>query len=388
MKRIRNQDNVNRVEPLFGELVWGEKRWRGREASPLIGLLPGEGIGPELTDYAATVLEVLGTRYGFQAEIERGGDIGVISERASGAALTEEVVGFCESISDRGGAILAGPGGGRFVYDLRRRFDLYVKFSPLLARPELHDASPLKSHRLGNADIVVVRDNIAGVYQGVSSSDMTGNHRRVRHEFGYDEAQIEKLITVGVRLAAKRSGRATLVIKCSGIPVVSDLWIEVGQRVGEAMDVEVNWIDVDYSVYRLMDQPDQFDVIITPNLIGDVIGDLGAVLVGSRGLTFSGNYSEQGMAVYQTNHGSAYDLVGQDRANPGGHLLALAMMLRHSFGLIDAADGLENAMRRCWYQGWRTADLCTNGHTPIGSAAFVERVIDQLTIPSESAEHT
>jgi 3-isopropylmalate dehydrogenase len=220
-----------------------------------------------------------------------------------------------------------------------------------------------------------VRDNIAGVYQGRSTSTSTPNAERVvRHEFAYAEGQVRALASAGVKLAATRTGRVTLAIKASGLPLVSELWSDVVRDVCSTASVELTILDADYCAYQLIQQPDAFDVLITPNLIGDILTDLGAVLLGSRGLTFSGNFSPTGHGVYQTNHGAAFDLVGTDRVNPAGQMLALAMMLRESFNLHREAEWIEAALGKIWQQGWRTADLDMSSEGTVGTDEFTWRV--------------
>ncbi|MBI1374615.1 MAG: 3-isopropylmalate dehydrogenase [Phycisphaera sp.] len=358
-----------------------------RVTTPVIGMLPGEGIGPDLLGYARQVLAAVESVSDIDATVEVGGDIGLPAKAASGRELSDEVVAFCHDVFERGGAILAGPGGGRFVYDLRKAFDLFVKFSPLRPCDELASCGRLRPEHVRGVDIVVVRDNVSGIYQGRSTVVESPNApRRVQHTFSYDEAQVARLVAAGARLAAGRRGRVTVVVKFGGLPELSALWKRVTHDVCDPMNVAVEMIDVDHCAYRLIQQPDAFDVLITPNMIGDVLADLGAVLLGSRGLTYSGNFSAHGAAVYQTNHGSAHDLVGADRANPAAHLMALAMMLRESFGLSAEADRIERALRDVWSQGWRTADIAqasSNGKV-LGTQDLTARVVDAIAADESS----
>jgi 3-isopropylmalate dehydrogenase len=166
-----------------------------------------------------------------------------------------------------------------------------------------------------------------------------------------------------------------VVVKDGGVPAASNLWREVAADVAAQHGVSCDFINLDHAAYRLIQHGTEFDVLVTPNLCGDILADLGAVLLGSRGLSFSGNFSSDGKAVYQTNHGSAYDLVGTDRANPVGQFYSLAMMLRESFGLHQEAGWIEEAVADVWRQGWRTDDLEESGYRSVGTRELTELVV-------------
>ena len=301
----------------------------------LIGVLKGEGIGPVVVDIALELLGAIGEFGGPSFHFEVGGPIGTDSLNRCGAELSTEVVAFCASVFSRGGAILAGPGGGRFVYDLRRQFDLYYKLSPIRPCTELAGASPLDVSLLSGVDIMVVRENLGGVYQGSWRTDHASTTGRIEsHSFSYSEALVRRLMRTACRQAASRRGSLTVVTKAGGVPGISDLWRCCAVEVASEFDVVLKILDIDCAAYKLVRSPGEFDVIAAPNLFGDVLGDLGGVLVGSRGLTFSGNFAENGAAVFQTNHGAAYDLVDTDLANPAGQILSLAFLLREHFGLV------------------------------------------------------
>jgi 3-isopropylmalate dehydrogenase len=346
-------------------------RERPRSAAGLftVGVLPGEGIGPEVISAALEVLSAVASSGGARFETRTGGAIGREAEVASGRPLSEEVAAFCAEVFERGGAVLAGPGGGRFVYDLRRRFDLFCKLSPLRPIAPLLDAGRLKAHGVAGADILLVRENMGGVYQGQWRETVDDREGRLcEHSFRYSERQVRRLLEVATRLATGRRGRLSVVIKDSGVPGMSALWRDLGRDVGSSAQVEVRFVDIDLAAYLLMQDPLSFDVIAAPNLFGDVLADLGAVLLSSRGLSYSGNFSEEGAAVYQTNHGSALDLAGQGRANPLGQIASLAMMLRESFGLAREAGWIDSSIEEVMHQGFRTFDVAEPGTTVVGTA--------------------
>ena len=340
-----------------------------------VGVLPGEGVGPEVVSVALSVLAAVESSNGARFEIRTGGPIGKDAERLSGRPLTEEVAAFCDSVFATGGAVLAGPGGGRFVYDLRRRFDLFCKLSPVRPIEPLLEAGRLKAKVVAGADVLVVRENAGGEYLGEWLETSEGREGRVCvHSYRYSERQVRRLLDVAARLAAARRRKLDVIVKDGGIPGVSGLWRDLGREAASAAGVDVRFVDIDFAAYRLIQDPLSFDVIAASNLFGDVLADVGAVLVSSRGMSFSGNFSEDGAAVYQTNHGSALDIAGQGRANPIGQIASLAMMLRESFGLSREALWVESAVAEVLRRGFRTFDIAEPGADVVGTAELGDRI--------------
>jgi 3-isopropylmalate dehydrogenase len=352
---------------------------------PVIGVLAGTGIGPSVIAASLDVLDAVARTLNLTFDVRHGGLIGEDAMAAHGTALPEETAEFCADILCRRGAILSGPGGGRYVYELRRRFDLFCKLVPIRPVPELARAGRLPREYPKDVDILVVRDNAAGVYQGEWSDDVTSAGRVATHSFSYSESQVRRLVTVAARAAADRQGGLTVVVKDGGVPSISSLWRDVAGEVARHHGLTPRFMNVDSVAYDIVQRPEAFDVIVTPNLFGDIIVDLGGVLVASRGITFSGNFDPQGRGVFQTNHGSALDLVGTDTANPAGQLLSLAMLLREAFGLGLAAAMIEQALRDVWREGWRTADLAEPGSIVVGTRSMTERVAQQILCAAERA---
>lgn len=351
----------------------------------VLGVLEGTGIGPEVVNAALRALATLEEIFGFECEVRQGGRIGEAAFQAHGCWLTEAVAGFCESVFETGGAILSGPGGGRYVYDLRRRFDLFCKFVPVRPWPALADVTRLRPEFLRDVDLLLVRDNVGGVYQGQWRETHTPEGRCAEHSFGYTEAQVTRLLRVAAGAARERRGQLHVIVKDGGVPGITALWRELGAAVAAETGVAVAFMNADLAAYELIQQPQRFDVIAAPNLFGDILADITGALLGSRGVTFSGNFNAAGHAVYQTNHGCAHDLAGTDTANPAGQMLALAMLLRESFGLAAPAATLEAALEACWREGWRTADIAplSNGNDApscsiLGTRAMAQRVVAQL----------
>jgi 3-isopropylmalate dehydrogenase len=342
---------------------------RAGTATPVLGVLEGEGVGPEVIRVAMQALHAL-----------EGMGLARVDVRFARPAKPsfEDAASFCAGIFAAGGAVLAGPFGGRFVYDLRRRFDLFCKLSPLRPSPALRGATRLKPEALQGVDIVVVRENTGGIYQGRWNEAFGPEGRVAEHTFGYTEAQARRILDVGARLAARRRGRVTIIVKAGGIPSVSRLWCDCGAEAARALGVAFAALDVDYAAYRLVQHAADLDVIVAPNMFGDVLNDLGAVLLGSRGISYSGNYTPEGAGVYQTNHGAAADLAGTGRANPAGQVYSLAMLLRESFGLDAAAALLEAALDDVWTRGFRTADLAEPGCKVVGTVELGDRLADAI----------
>ena len=354
------------------------------EARPLIGVLEGTGIGPMVINSALQVLKSVGQVLGLRFEVRFGGLIGEDAIQECGQWLPEDTVDFCADIFHRGGAILNGPGGGRYVYDLRRRFDLFCKFVPVRPPPELARAGRITPQFLKNVDILIVRDNIGGVYQGQWGDRATDQGRVAEHSFNYSEGEVHRLVEVAARAAASRCGNLQVIVKEGGVPTITALWRDVGGAVAKRHGIEAKFMNVDLAAYEVIQNPARFDVIVAPNLFGDIIADICGVLVSSRGVTFSGNFDPQGHGVYQTNHGCAHDLAGTDTANPAGQILSLAMLLRESFGLDAAAALIEKSLAEVWRAGWRTADLAEPACKILGTQAMADKVAEQVFRSAET----
>jgi 3-isopropylmalate dehydrogenase len=169
-----------------------------------------------------------------------------------------------------------------------------------------------------------------------------------------------------------------VVLKDGGLPALSDLWRDCTREVADGLGIAYRFANIDLAAYLLVQHAPELDVVVASNLFGDVLADVGAVLLGSRGLSFSGNFAGDGAAVYQTNHGAAADLAGTDRANPVGQVYSLAMLLRESFGLDEAATLIEAAIVDVWRRGWRTADLAEPGGRVVGTREMVARIADAV----------
>jgi 3-isopropylmalate dehydrogenase len=372
------------AQRLIDHVAWAPDRCNHPKAHRhVIGLLPGSGIGREVTDAALRVLAAVEVGTGLGFEVRHGGAIGEEAEQRCGSALPEPVVAFCGEVFDDGGAILSGPGGGRYVYDLRRRFDLFCKLAPVRSWPSLQGVGR-NSSVPREVDLLFVRDNCGGVYQGRWWVDHDTQGETAHHAFSYAESAIRRLARVAVSAAMSRRGRVHVIVKHGGVPAISNLWQRVALEVAAPHPIQVLIMNADYAAFELIQHPEAFDVILTPNLFGDILVDLSAVLQGSRGVTFSGNFAADGRAVYQTNHGCAHDLAGTDTANPAGQMLSLAMLLRESFDLPGPAALIESALVAAWTAGYRTADVAAPGCQVLGTRAMGEQVVRQVRFLSQT----
>jgi 3-isopropylmalate dehydrogenase len=347
----------------------------------LIGIFQGEGIGPEVSQAALQVLTALEHAHGGKHRFlwREGGPIGSLSISINGQPLDAEAISFCRQIFTEGGIILAGPGGDRFVYECRKEFGLYYKLNPLQPSPLPLEARRIKPEILRDVDIIVVRDNSGGIYQGDWRTETLPCGDRLAHQaFRYSESQVRSVAEIACDFALRRRGSLAIVTKPNGIPAVSQLWLECVRGIAERSNLDVQALEIDYAAFAMIQHPNQFDVVVTSNLFGDILSDIGGLLLGSRGLCYGASFSSGGAAIYQTNHGAAYDLAGQDRANPVGHLLALAMALEISFKLPDVAETLRRAIHSVWEQGWRTEDLAEPGGKTVGTQAMTELIVEAI----------
>jgi 3-isopropylmalate dehydrogenase len=348
----------------------------GRAA--LIGVLPGEGASPEVVEASLAVLRAADEKLGLGLRFERGGRIGTQSYADCGRYLSDEVATFCSDIFSRGGAILAGAAGGRFVYDTRKRFDLYYKINPIRSFPELKGSRRLVLDR--EVDLLVVRENKSGLYHGEDAvhRDEKGG-RVVRRTFECVESDVRRLLRVAAGRARSRTGRLAVVCKQAALGAVDEVWREVAAEEAGAAGVSLTCLDIDLAAYRVVQEPETFDVIATANCFGDVLADLGGVICGGRGTTYGASFSDYGSGVFQTNHGAAYDLAGTDKVNPAGQILSAGLLLAEHLGRSDGFDLIEGAVRRVWGEGWRTADLRGHEGRVLGAQAFAERVVAAVT---------
>lgn len=334
-----------------------------------IAVLPGDGIGPEVTAQATRVLAAAGRRFGYEFYFQEG-LIGGIAYDATGQPLPRATLDLCRS-SD---AVLLGAVGGPkwdnlpvhlrpeagALLPLRKALNVYANLRPAVVFPALAGASTLKPEVAEGLDIVVVRELTGGLYFGEKKREEIPGGQRVVETLVYTTEEIRRVARRAFELARKRKKKLTSVDKANVLES-SRLWREVVTDMArEYPDVEVNHMLVDNCAMQLVRNPKQFDVLLTENLFGDILSDEAAQLTGSLGMLPSASLGD-GVGLYEPVHGSAPDIAGRQLANPIAAILSGALMLRHSFGLEEAAAAIERAVAAVLEQGYRTADIMEPG---------------------------
>ncbi len=358
-----------------------------------IVVLPGDGIGTEVTIAAQRILEVVGNKFnqGFQIQEHL---IGGAAIDAIGVALPEETLKACLQ-SD---AVLLGAVGGpkwddpladvrpeQGLLGLRKGLGLFANLRPVQPHPDLLGASPLKAEYLQGVDILVVRELTGGIYfgkpQGRSSVD--GVELAI-DTMSYTDHEIRRVADLAFRLAGDRKGKVTSVDKANVLES-SRLWRQVvGQVASSYPEVELETMLVDAAAMHLLLRPSTFDVIVTANMFGDILTDEASVLTGSMGNLPSASLGEElnqygkPRGMYEPVHGSAPDITGQGIANPIGAILSVAMLLRHSLGLEEAALAVEEAVNSALEDGSRTADLVKPNEKTLNTAEMVAEIATYL----------
>jgi len=333
-----------------------------------VAVLPGDGIGPEVMSEALRVLDAVEKRY--QVTFERThanvGGAGIDNE---GKALPETTVNICKA-SD---AILFGSVGGPkwetlppdeqpergALLPLRKIFGLYANLRPAIIFPSLTGASSLKEEVIqGGFNVLVIRELTGGIYfsqpKGIEGS---GRDRIGVDTMRYSVPEIERITHVAFQSARKRGHKVCSIDKANVLSS-SVLWREIVTTVAkEYPDVELSHMYVDNAAMQLVRWPKQFDVILCENMFGDILSDEAAMLTGSLGMLPSASLAEGTFGMYEPSGGSAPDIAGQGIANPIAQILSAGMMLRFSFGMIEAADAIDNAVAKVLDQGFRTRDI-------------------------------
>lgn len=343
-----------------------------------IGVFLGEGVGLEVVPVAIDLLNLLASWSSRRICLSTGGLIGVSAKELHGTSLSEEVIAFARSIFDQRGALFCGPGGDRFVYELRREFDLYCKFTPIEPLPELRYSGQVRPEVVAAADMIAIRENMGGIYQGSWDETGAGGEKVARHRFEYRESMVRRIVEVAVKLASRRRGRIHVVLKPGGIPSISAMWRRCAEEQARAAGIALFELEIDNAVFQLIANPGQFDVVLSPNMFGDVLADCAALLLASRGLSYSGNFNDRGNGVYQTGHGAARDIAGKNVANPMGQVMTLGMMLRESFSWPAADQALRAALRATLRAGYCTSDVPAPGMMVVGTSEFGRRLHEEL----------
>jgi len=327
----------------------------------LIAILPGDGIGPEVTAEARRVLESLALDLVFEEA-----PVGGAAYHAGGHPLPAETL----ALARRADAILFGSVGDpacdglerhlrpeQAILGLRKELTLFANLRPAKLFAGLEDASALRPEVARAIDLLIVRELNGDVYFGEKGMRTTAEGLREGYDLmSYDEAEVRRIAVAGFEAARRRRGQLCSVDKANVLET-SQLWRDVVIETAiDYPDVALSHMYVDNAAMQLVRNPGQFDVIVTGNLFGDILSDQASMCVGSIGLLPSASLDESGKGLYEPIHGSAPDIAGQGKANPCAAILSAAMLLRHSLGLPDAADRVEAAVAAALVEN-RTADL-------------------------------
>jgi len=363
-----------------------------------ITVLAGDGIGPEVTEQAQRVLEVIARHYGHTFTFYKA-LVGVAAIEAEGDAISDATMQLCQQ-SD---AILFGAVGGipryegpnskvqpeRALFRLRKELELFANLRPVHPFKALVNASTIKPEVLQNTDLLVVRELTGGIYFGKPSEIReTAHGYEAIDTMLYTEAEIERIVRTAFDLARGRRKKVTSVDKANVLSS-SRLWRRVAERVAaDYPDVTLEHLLVDSCAMHLIRRPTSFDVIVTENMFGDILTDEASMLAGSMGMLPSASLGTRKTAygtfgLYEPIHGSAPDITGQGKANPIAAILSAALLLRYSLGLLREAEAIEAAIEQTINAGYRTEDLREEGKEIVGTQVMGNKIVEALTKTSQ-----
>ncbi|MCR5322627.1 MAG: 3-isopropylmalate dehydrogenase [Lachnospiraceae bacterium] len=352
-----------------------------------IGVIRGDGIGPEIIEQALRVLDKIALRFGHTFtynDIDMGG----CAIDKYGEPLPQEMLDRCLA-SD---SVLLGAVGGpkwndvpaglrpeKGLLKLRAGMGVYSNNRPAKIWSQLADASPLKKSIVDKGiDFIIVRELIGGIYFGEHKTENVDGQDVATDVMTYGEAEIERIGRIGFETARKRNKRLCSVEK-SNVLDSSRLWKRVMHRLAEEYgDVELSDMLVDNCAMQIVKDPSQFDVIVTENMFGDILSDEASMITGSIGMIPSSSLGASPRGLYEPIHGSAPDIAGTDTANPIGTILSAAMMLRYSFDMEKEADAVENAVSAFLEEGYRTADIMSEGMKLTGCKECGRFIADRI----------
>jgi 3-isopropylmalate dehydrogenase len=353
--------------------------------------LPGDGIGPEVTAAAVSVLETIANRTSHQFLFQEH-LIGGCAMDACGIPLPEETLKACLQAD----AVLLGAVGGpkwddptaevrpeQGLLGLRKALGLFANLRPVKPFPELSSASPLRPELLQGVDLLVIRELTGGIYFGQPSERRkVGDEIQAIDTMIYSQSEIRRVARLAFETAGQRKGKVTSVDKAN-ILETSRLWRQtVSEIAGDYPDVTIEHLLVDAAAMHLISRPATFDVILTSNLFGDILTDEASVLSGSIGNLPSASLGETQnrhgftQGLFEPIHGSAPDIAGHNIANPIGAILSSAMMLHHSLGLSALAERLETSVLKTLKYGHRTADLVDDNQEPLSTSEMTRMILN------------
>ena len=352
-----------------------------------IAVIKGDGIGPEIVDATLVVMDKVAKKFGHEFNYEFV-DMGGVAVDKFGEPLPEKTTQIC---CDSDSVLLGAVGGDKWnkmpselrpekgLLKLRAAMGVYSNNRPAKIWPQLASASPLKSEIVDRGiDFLIVRELIGGIYFGKHETVEKDGIKHAIDYMPYDENEIERICRIGFEMAQKRSKKLTVVQK-SNVLDTSRLWLKVIHSIeSEYSDVSLSEMLVDNCAMQIVRDPAQFDVIVTENMFGDILSDEASMITGSIGMIPSSSLGQTKCGLYEPIHGSAPDIAGQDIANPIGTILSAAMMLKYSFDADEESDAIEAAVSKYLDEGYRTADIYTEGTRKVGCKECGELVASYI----------
>lgn len=353
-----------------------------------VAILPGDGIGPEVTAQAIRVIEKLNSDFDAGLRCETA-PVGGAAYDLHGHPLPQETLELARSSE----AVLLGAVGGpkwesverahrpeRALLSLRSELDLFANLRPAILFPELANASTLKPEIVSGLDIMIVRELTGGIYfgqpRGIKNED--DGSRTGFNTLIYNESEIRRIAHSAFSVARQRDKRVCSVDKAN-VMEVSELWREIVTETGkEYPDVELAHMYIDNACMQLVRAPKQFDVIVTTNLFGDILSDAASMLTGSIGMLPSASLDSNNKGMYEPVHGSAPDIAGQNIANPLATILSVAMMLRTTFEQDNLASRVESAVQKVLGDGLRTSDIVAEGENTVSTSQMGDAVVNAI----------
>ncbi len=356
-----------------------------------IGVISGDGIGPEIVREAREVLEKVAKVYGHTFEYTEL-LLGGASIDVYGIPLTEETIEKAKACD----AVLMGSIGGDAktspwyqlepskrpeagLLGIRKALNLFANLRPAYLYEELRAACPLREDiSAAGFDMLIMRELTGGLYFGERKTEEVDGVLTAVDTLSYNEQEIRRIAKRAFEIAQKRRKKVCSVDKANVLDS-SRLWRKVVEEVAKDYpDVELSHMYVDNCAMQLVMNPAQFDVILTENMFGDILSDEASMVTGSIGMLSSASLNDTKFGLYEPSHGSAPDLAGQDKANPIATILSAAMMLRYSFDLDQEADAIEEAVRQVLRDGYRTGDILSEGCRLVGTAQMGDLIVERI----------
>ena len=356
-----------------------------------IGVIKGDGIGPEIVTEAMKVLDKAGEVYGFDCSYEQL-LLGGASIDVHGVPLTDETVAKAKACD----AVLMGSIGGDAktspwyklepskrpeagLLKIRKELNLFANLRPAVLYNELKGACPLKEEITeGGFDLMIMRELTGGLYFGERKTEEVDGVITAFDSLTYNEDEIRRIAIRAFDIAMKRRKKVTSVDKANVLDS-SRLWRKVVEEVAKDYpEVTLEHMLVDNCAMQLVRDPKQFDVILTENMFGDILSDEASMVTGSIGMLASASLNETRFGLYEPSGGSAPDIAGQGIANPIATILSAAMMLRYSFDLDKEADAVEKAVEKVLEDNIRTVDIMSDGMTLVGCKEMGDEIVNRL----------